>query len=270
MVNLPWGCCVSSFKCGSSQRRNLVSVRFCLLLGAFIFAVALPVMGANLTVQNPSFEDEVLSPGEATGNGEGLAPWTTSPGEAVGVWDVSNLIDFPGGAPAGNNVAYSQGPSISQDLPYVVVEGNSYQLTLQVGTSPCCSFPGYSVQLRADGVTLAEDAAIVFGPAPGTFETVTLNYESSQGDSNAGNQLEIFLQAWGPEIVFDQIILTSAGAVSEVIFNDGFEAIPNRAPEIISTPVFNGQVGVPHHYDAEASDADGDLKKALPAYSLKW
>ena len=115
-------------------------------------------MSEDLIVQNPSFEDHILTPGETTLNGEGLDPWTTSPGESVGVWDLSDLTDFPDGAPEGNNVSYSGGPAISQILSDTVTEGLTYTLSVKVGKSPCCAFPGYGVQLRANGVVLAEDA----------------------------------------------------------------------------------------------------------------
>jgi len=166
-----------------------------------------PASTEDLAVANASFEDYVLPAGAATSDGVGLDSWTPEPGNQVGVWNVSDLTDYPGGAPDGVNVAYSQGPSISQVLSDVVVEGMTYALTVEVGNSPCCAFLGYGVQLLANGVVLAEDANSI--PAdPATFETVLVTYTSPPGDPNAGETLEIRLLALGPEVTFDDVTLT--------------------------------------------------------------
>jgi hypothetical protein len=179
------------------------------LVGIFwIICAAPPALGEDLTVQNASFEDTVLTAGAATLNGEGLDHWTTEPGESVGLWNVSNLLDYPSGAPDGVNVAYSGGPAISQVLADVVEEGKTYILTVKVGNSPCCDFPGYGVQLLASGVVLAEDTNYIPVP-PGTFESVVLTYTSPTGDENAGNLLEIRLLSLGPEVAFDAVSLTA-------------------------------------------------------------
>lgn len=180
----------------------------CLVCVICAICIASPAMGEELIVQNASFEDSVLSEGEATVNGAGLDHWTPEPGEWIGLWNLSNLLDYPGGAPDGVNVAYSGGPAISQILSDVVVEGKTYILTLKVGNSPCCGFPGYGVQLLANGVILAEDANSIPVPS-GTFKNVDVTYTSPPADSNAGNQLEIRLLSLGPEVTFDDISLTA-------------------------------------------------------------
>ena len=167
-----------------------------------------PAVGEDLAVGNASFEDYVLPAGNYTLNGVGLDPWIPEPGEQVGVWNLSDFTDYPDGAPDGVHVAYSQGPSISQVLSDVVVQGMTYALTVEVGKSPCCPFDGYGVQLLADGVLLAEDANSI-PPDPATFETVVVTYTSPPGDPSAGDPLEIRLLALGPEVAFDHVRLTA-------------------------------------------------------------
>ena len=95
-----------------------------------------PAMGEILTVQNASFEDHVLPAGAYTYNGVGLTPWTFDPGLDVGVWNISDGTAFPDGAPDGVNVAYSHGPSISQVLSDVVVEGMTLRADGGSGQEP--------------------------------------------------------------------------------------------------------------------------------------
>ena len=103
----------------------------CLLGVIWAICVAPAVMGENLIVKNASFEDSILPTGESTLNGEGLDHWTSESGSGVGLWNVSDLTYFPGGAPDGVNVAYSYGPAISQTLSDVVVEEYTFKLTVK-------------------------------------------------------------------------------------------------------------------------------------------
>ncbi len=182
-----------------------------LVVACSMVLIAAQTSGERLTVENASFEDHVLAAGSFTLNGIGLDHWTVQPGEQAGAWNVSDLTDYPGGAPDGVNVAYSSGPTISQILSAVVVEGMTYHLSVEVGKSPCCAFPGYGVQLLADGLVLVEDTNFN-PPEPGMFETVHLVYTSPAGDPSAGDSFEIRLLSQGAEVAFDNVVMTASNA----------------------------------------------------------
>ena len=162
--------------------------------------------GEELTVLNSGFEAHALAPGDATENGVGLDPWTFDVGTDVGVWDISNGASFPDGAPEGENVAFSYGPGISQQLASTLQAGSLYTLEVSVGASPVFAFPGYELQLVAGATVLVSDAFSVTVHS-GEHRTVQLLYQSPTGDPHAGEALEIRLLAQGAEVTFDDVKL---------------------------------------------------------------
>ncbi len=244
------------------------------VLACSVVLAAAPILGEQITVENASFEDHVLAAGSWTLNGIGLDHWTVQPGGEAGVWNVDDLTDFPGGAPDGVNVAYSSGPTISQILSAVVVEGMTYHLSVEVGKSPYGAFPGYGVQLLADGLVLAEDTNFN-PPEPGTFDTVHLVYTSPTGDPSAGDAFEIRLLSQGAEVAFDDVSLTaSEGSYPDwemVDFNDKFTRVSSATAYDTNRGVvvaFGGRDTYPGTAMADTWEFDGeDWAKVATAHA---
>ena len=148
-----------------------------MLASAFVFASLasagnIPIV--NIPIVNPSFEADDLANGGFI-SGSFASGWTVSGGNA-GPFDPtpSNVNEVPDG----ENVAFSTGGTICQTLSDTIEANNRYTLSLEIGRRMgCCSFPGYTVQLKADSVVLVQDVTGVT-PAKGDFEPLVLTYDS--------------------------------------------------------------------------------------------
>ncbi|MDY7050663.1 MAG: PEP-CTERM sorting domain-containing protein [Microcystis panniformis WG22] len=166
------------------------------------------VKAALLTVANNSFENPIINASTtpsgfifSTGS---VGGWTFTGGtqqgfanptiahNAGGSWYGSSPI--PPGLPstAGNQVAWSNGGTISQTLSDTLQANTRYTLTAYVGNRLGLNFPGYNIQLYAGGNLLASNNSVT--PADGTFALVTVSYTSGISVT-PGQALEIRLNS---------------------------------------------------------------------------
>ena len=207
-------------------------------------------LAAPVPVANPGFEADFAADGTfPVGD---VADWPA--------YDPLNLLDQPGNftgvinptgssffnfddAPEGRNAALlflegtiGQGPiGIRQTLDVVVTEGTTYTLTVEVGNiasgtglPPFDSFgfydldgfPGYSIQLTANGEVLAEDFNSLVIPE-GDFRTATCSVEIGPDHPLLGVPIEIRLISLnledspddpGIEVDFDDVRLDATPA----------------------------------------------------------
>ncbi len=227
----------------------------CCLLGSFAI-LGTVVNAAPVPIANPGFEADFAADGTfPVGD---VADWPAydplgllgQPGNFTGVVNPTGTSFFNfDDAPEGRNAALlflegtiGQGPiGIRQQLDAVVEPGTIYTLTAEVGNiasgtglPPFDSFgfynldgfPGYSIQLVANGVVLAEDDDSLLIPE-GEFRTATCSVTIGADHPLLGVPLEIRLinlnredgpDAPGIEVDFDDIRL-EAEAVADPACN---------------------------------------------------
>jgi hypothetical protein len=168
-----------------------------------------PIQASSLIVLNPGFEDLVL-PGPGSGSNYSLynIPSWNLTGEA-GTWKPGPL-QFPSGVPEGDNVAALGntigGGVISQILSATLQANTNYTLMVDVGQRLDYALVSYTVELIANGVTLSSDSSL--HPAPGTFLTDTIIYNSGLNPAQLGQNLAIRLSAVvNGQAVFDNVRL---------------------------------------------------------------
>jgi hapalindole H/12-epi-hapalindole U/12-epi-fischerindole U synthase len=222
-----------------TMRRTMLWLLAALLLAETAHAELLPIV-------NSGFETNFAAPGtfpilNPTGWSV-LDPNQILDGnlDAVGVLNPTGTTYFPAGAPEGNNVALiylsedidGGAVSLSQPLTSTLQPNTVYTLSVEVGNiasgfGPPPSnqffdldgFPGYSVQLLAGGVVLAEDVDSLHNSIPeGTFATSTIQFSSGASHSQLGQALEIrltnlnireTLENPGIEVDFDNVRLNA-------------------------------------------------------------
>jgi Ca2+-binding RTX toxin-like protein len=173
---------------------------------------------------------------------------TTDIFASVGTWNPPTDA-YPNGASQGNNVAYSYIPTyagganqvgegfagISQTLNTVVAANTSYTLTVDIGNTKSYfsqafnfdynfnGFPGYRVELLADGEVIGVDNNSL-AIAEGKFGTATVSFTAAAGDSILGENLGIRLvnlnTSVGSEVDFDNVQLKAASATVSPITGD--------------------------------------------------
>jgi hypothetical protein len=188
------------------------------------FALALSLGAANVhgsqpvTVTNAGFEDPVLADGSF--QAAPIPGWSTVGTGDRGVLNPS-ISDLPAEAPEGANVAYVANAAgeagIAQSLSGAVGQlqvDASYALSVKVANTLLDpTFPGYRVQLLANGTVLAEDDNSL-APADGAVVTSTVNFSYDAGLHAAlvGFPLEIRLLSKGidaSEMAFDDVQLNA-------------------------------------------------------------
>lgn len=198
--------------------------RVALVLGVWL-ATAMGVFGQPISIVNPGFEANVITPGTF----QVFTPlgWSMyDPGSiinqntnAVGVIrPLPGTEYFPGGTPEGVNAAlvFLAGNQLAeaglqQTLTASLLNNRRYTLTVQVGNiasgtslpgSPdgggvfynLNGFPGYRIDLLAGGTLLASDNNTLGALIPeGEFRLSTLVYESPESSPLAGLPLSIRL-----------------------------------------------------------------------------
>ena len=167
---------------------------------SFVFVLA--VMGTasaepvDIPVTNAGFEDPVLAADDWTWID--VPGWTSVGGEAPGVWHVTSADFDPVVAPEGQNVLYTEnavgdGAGVAQVLSETFAADTNYTLTAEVGNSNYYYFAGYSVQLLAGGVVIAEDNDTLW-PEYSKWATSTVVYTYDPADAAlVGQPLEIRL-----------------------------------------------------------------------------
>jgi len=150
----------------------------------------------NITIVNPGFEDPVLAEDDWTWLD--VPGWTWVGGEGPGVWHVTSADFDPVVAPEGQNVLYTENAvgdagGVTQVLTETFAADADYTLTVEMGNSYYYYFSGYSVQLLAGGVVIAEDNDTLW-PDYKAWATSTVAYTYDPADSAlVGQPLEIRL-----------------------------------------------------------------------------
>ena len=194
------------------------------------FLVIVPqgqVKAALLTVANNSFEAPIITSPEGFTVNNTITGWVVTPtGSALAglinpfqaqnfaftnATGLNNTFYNPGvGAPNGNQIAYSNGGTISQTLTGTTLQADTkYTLSASVGRRRIVSnFSGlYNIELYAGGNFLASNSGVT--PAAGTFEYVTVDYTSGVSVT-PGQALGIRLTSNGVQTNFDNITLDAA------------------------------------------------------------
>jgi len=220
--------------------------------------LATQATGAPVPIDNPGFEADPAAPNTfPTGP---VTAWPaydpfnllSSGGNATGVINPTGSTFFPGGAPEGDNAAIlfisqniGAGPvGLSQTLATTWQAGTTYTLTVEVGNiasgtgSPpfdtygffdLDGFPGYSVQLLANGAVMAEDYNSLTIPE-GEFATSEIEVTVPDGSFAIGLPIEIRLinlnfqdtpEDPGIEVDFDDVRLDAAPPCPADVNNDG-------------------------------------------------
>ncbi|MBA7481335.1 hypothetical protein ES707_16805 [subsurface metagenome] len=150
-----------------------------------------------ITIDNPGFEDPVLGGDDWTWLD--VPGWTWVGGEGPGIWHVTSADFDPVVAPEGQNVLYNEtdvvgdAGGVAQVLTETFAANTDYTLTVEIGNSNYYYNGGYSVQLLAGGVVIAEDNDTLW-PEYSKWATSTVEYTYSPADAAlVGQPLEIRL-----------------------------------------------------------------------------
>ena len=165
--------------------------------GADPVGPAPPELLVTIPVPYAGFEDPVLGEGDYTWLD--TPGWTQVGGEGAGIWRVT-LSDFdPVVAPEGQNVLYTENApagvanGVAQVLTETFAANTDYTLTVEVGNAWFYYFAGYSVQLLAGGIVIAEENDTLW-PDYMKWATSTVQYTYDSADSAlVGQPLEIRL-----------------------------------------------------------------------------
>jgi hypothetical protein len=191
------------------------------------FLVIVPqgqVKAALLTVANNSFETPVVTAPSGSIGSSGtavLGGWTFDSGVNSGGFANPTIgqTNLPGGwygspanlpTGAGNQIAWSNGGTISQTLSATLQANTVYTLDVYVGRRQNVAFAGYNIELYAGGNLLASNNSVT--PAEGTFAPVTVSYTSGISVT-PGQALEIRLTSLtglNAQTNFDLITLDAA------------------------------------------------------------
>jgi hypothetical protein len=134
--------------------------------------------------------------------------------------------------PEGQNSAFIGGTnagfaSLTQTLPESVAAG-VYSLTVDIGRRTDIGFAGYTVELLAGGVPVAQDAGSLT-PVSGGFVTSGVTWTVPAGAAVIGQPLAIRLSALDPsssaQANFDNVRLTFTPAATAVVPEPGTAAL---------------------------------------------
>jgi hypothetical protein len=159
------------------------------------FSIAEPSW-SPVAIVNSGFEDPVLAEDDWTWLD--VPGWTWVGGEGPGIWHVTSADFDPVLAPEGQNVLYTENAvgdagGVAQVLTETFTANMDYTLTVEVGNSWYYYFSGYSVQLLAGGVVIAEDNDTLW-PEYMKWATSTVAYTYDPADAAlVGQPLEIRL-----------------------------------------------------------------------------
>jgi hypothetical protein len=161
-----------------------------------------------ITVLNPSFEQPAPPyaypfPGGTYSIG-GITDWTGAGGQ-FGQQTAGDLYSY---LPDGVAFAYTNGGSISQTVGATAIAGDTYTLTVDVGTRS----DGYNgpviVDLIVDGIVTA--ALGSYAPS-GTWSPWTATFTASAADAGGSIAIDLISNG-GPQADFDNVQLNSTAA----------------------------------------------------------
>ncbi|MCA2629979.1 MULTISPECIES: PEP-CTERM sorting domain-containing protein [unclassified Microcystis] len=176
------------------------------------------VRAASIFIANHSFEAPIITdPSGILDTGIGTTGnWTFAGASARGFINPGlGENDVPGfwygpspTLPNGNQVAWSNGGTISQTLTETLQANTKYTLGVYVGHRQNVAFAGYNIELLAGATVLASNNSIT--PAAETFAPVTVSYTSGSSGSLLGQALQIRLTSNGEQANFDLITLDAS------------------------------------------------------------
>jgi hypothetical protein len=184
------------------------------------FLVIVPqgqVRAASIFIANNSFENPVITnpSGFNTVSSGTSNNWTFTGGpqgfaNPVAAHNAGGSWYGPSPTINGNQVAWSNGGTISQTLSATLQTNTVYTLGAFVGNRLSLNFPGYNIGLYAGGNLLVSNSGVT--PADGTFAPVNVSYTSGISVT-PGQQLEIRLTSLtglNAQTNFDNITLDAA------------------------------------------------------------
>ncbi len=154
------------------------------------------IAGLPWSIVNPGFEDPVL--GEDGYTWLDVPGWTWVGSEGPGIWHVTSADFDPVVAPEGQNVLYTENAvgdagGVAQVLTDTFAANTDFTLTVEIGNSYYYYWAGYSVQLLAGGIVIAEDNNTLWTDYM-LWATSTVAYTYDPADSDlVGQPLEIRL-----------------------------------------------------------------------------
>jgi hypothetical protein len=164
-------------------------------------------MASTIPITNAGFEDPAVALGRFTTSD--IPGWTTiftgSPDDRVGVFHPPS--DFLGGVPEGDQVGYSNGPTLSQVVSENLVADTPYRLTVDIGNRQLTPIDGYEVQLLAGSTVLGFVDETMILPDLETFRTVTVSFKADSANPAIGQPLEIRLFSDAAQVIFDNVNL---------------------------------------------------------------
>jgi len=197
---------------------HMVSKRVRRRAWALVMSGAVACLGARAAeaaVVNGSFEDPAL-PNAGQFNTAAIPGWTASGGN-LGVWRLPHPTYFPAQAPDGNQIGYSNGATIAQQLPDVLVPGLQIASVL-AGRRDDQYAGSFRLELWAGGTVANGD--VVGGTlldsaefdhtlyAAATFHPLVVSYEPSIDDPLLGEPLALRLvPTGGIQMNFERVAL---------------------------------------------------------------
>ena len=182
------------------QKRSMSVVSTCAVMGGLLLSTQASY-AAPVSIQNPGFETDTgstintITGWTAVNNGGNGGVFTPGSDNYPGASNTSSSFT----SAFGENVAYSNGRTIEQQLNTTFNPANVYRLSVDVGRRLDVPFPstGASIQLLAGNTVIASAGTPV--PPNGGFLTVTawysprLNNRNGQYNQLAGQPLTIRL-----------------------------------------------------------------------------
>jgi hypothetical protein len=178
---------------------------------------ACPRPPESVSIVNPSFEDDNLADGTWI-QGSFAAGWSAADVQA-GPFNpsVSQLLNVPDAL----NVAFSNGPAITQALGTNLADVTEYTLSVDVcrRQEAASQFGTFVVTFGADGNVLASaDETSIAALSEGECDTVVVSY-TTNGDSEIGTAIEIALDPTvdAQQVLFDNVTLVADRVDDEVV-----------------------------------------------------
>lgn len=188
------------------------SVRVLVMSGV---VASLGAVAAGAAVVNGSFEEPALA-NAGDFNTAPIPGWTAS-GGSLGVWRLPHPTYFAAAAPDGDQIGYSNGAAIAQQLPDVLAPGLQIA-SVMAGRRDDVYAGSFDFQLWAGGTvangvvtggTLLDDAHFdhTLHPAS-TFHPLVLSYEAAVDDPLLGEPLALrIVPSGGAQMNFDRVAL---------------------------------------------------------------
>lgn len=181
--------------------------RLNLIIGLIAVLLFLPVFSeaTSIDIENPGFEFDILADSSWQA---GISGWITSGGitNNAGVYNPP-ASKYSSSIPEGSNVAFTNGPSISQTIDnYLLTANTQLTLSVDVGWRLDNILPGYEVQLWAGNYLLVSESSTSL--VQGGFVTSVLTYNVTDLDPYLGQPLTITLnRTGGGQVNFDNVRL---------------------------------------------------------------